>query len=51
MGGVKYIIRIGEDALKLDDEQGAGVGIAKNWHDVIVVFVFLQFSDELLVFG
>ena len=51
MGGVKYVIRIGEDVLKLDGEGEAGVGIANNWHDVIIVFVFLQFSYKLLVFA
>ena len=51
MGGVKYVVGIGEDVLELDGEGGGGVGIANNWHDVIVVFVFLQFSYELLVFA
>ena len=51
MGGVKNVIRVGEDILDLDDEGGAGIGIANNWHDVVVVFVFLQFSYELLVFA
>ena len=41
MGGVEYVIKIGEDVLELDGEGGAGVGIAKNWHDEVVVFVFL----------
>ena len=50
MSSVKYVIGIGEDVLELDGEGGAGVGVANNWHDVVIVFVFLQFSYELLVF-
>ena len=51
MGGVKYVVGIGEDVLELDGEGGGGVGIANNWHDVIVVFVFIQFIYELLEFA
>ena len=51
VGGVEYVIRIGKDVLELDGEGGAGVGIANNWYDVIVVFVFLQFNYEVLVFA
>ena len=29
--------------------RGAGVGIADNWHDMVVIFVSLPFSYELLV--
>ena len=50
MGSIEYLIRIGEDVLELDGEGGAGVGVAHNRHDAVVVFVVPQFSYEMWVF-
>ena len=48
VGGVEYVLRIGEDVLELDGKGGARVEITENWHNRLVVCVF---SYELLVFA
>ena len=40
VGGVEFVIKIGEDVLKLNSKGIAEVEITNNRHDVVVVIVF-----------